>query len=593
MRTFNFFLYFFFTVVFVFTVGCQKSAFNDPQDNDSDLVTLKVDVTGMETPFEIMANVSKNRLAQQTNHIDHQITERLWTTFTLGEQNAINTSPKLASTTSSLPHGIKYFLLIYKYQYHKDNKVIDSATRTLEGYGIGTTGQSNSIQMNRPTQLNTIGPWIWRYEIIAFTYNDKSTEGFPNLEHLKGFIGKPFDYEVNIGNDRQFMISKSQYNWIKSTFNNNFVNIYLRFKAVMAKVTIGVDVSTIGAKIKELGGAITATQNINTLKLKIADSIYTVIPQQSQVNKVILNRMLYNTVLTGCTYNDANCHNYSPLTGAETFPTTERMEFSAYVYVGNESNFTNLGLQARIDHIKIESNAGVNKYTKTADSNPLLYTFNSLPIVNANNTIANIHFLEGYTFNNKIWAYGNLYFDKNARFKYKFRNDPRIGGQDYLSTDFWYLKKLIPNNYQTTTDSLDYNGNIVVKVGKVSNVGDPCRRVMPVNVWRLPTEQEFRGLIDNTVSTNKGRDINEGSNLRYTYIRNNNNELRLYYFGRFNGSWQNITGASWEGNYWISDGETVGDYAQYFYTGGNVYSGVSVGVQLSINRLNVRCVRDI
>jgi len=85
--------------------------------------------------------------------------------------------------------------------------------------------------------------------------------------------------------------------------------------------------------------------------------------------------------------------------------------------------------------------------------------------------------MAGYQPGPTYWARTNLYYDATAADKYKFRadNESYTGFNQALAfTDFW--------NWGAETPG-----------GANVNV-DPCRRVYPLETWRMPTEEEFMSL---------------------------------------------------------------------------------------------------
>ncbi|MCT4152793.1 hypothetical protein HZP59_16300 [Elizabethkingia anophelis] len=79
---------------------------------------------------------------------------------------------------------------------------------------------------------------------------------------------------------------------------------------------------------------------------------------------------------------------------------------------------------------------------------------------------------------NKQWARTNLYYDSNAQDdKWNFRADNNYDGgdQSVANTDFW--------NYRGSTPTGSYN-----------DMTDPCTKVYPYGIWRMPSNIEFENL---------------------------------------------------------------------------------------------------
>ncbi|WP_407499993.1 hypothetical protein [Elizabethkingia meningoseptica] len=114
-----------------------------------------------------------------------------------------------------------------------------------------------------------------------------------------------------------------------------------------------------------------------------------------------------------------------------------------------------------------------------------------------------------------FWATTNLIYVPNAPNPYQFR-----ANNDYSTTDsneFWKWMSLLPGN----------NGR--------AGSGDPCRKVVPENTWRMPTQAEYRVIFDRGDVSIYSKTMIINGRYQMAWERDGNS-LNLGYHGYLSGS---------------------------------------------------------
>ncbi|MGJ1387095.1 hypothetical protein ACR782_12890 [Sphingobacterium spiritivorum] len=161
--------------------------------------------------------------------------------------------------------------------------------------------------------------------------------------------------------------------------------------------------------------------------------------------------------------------------------------------------------------------------------------------------IAKINILDVTAVNGAYWATGNLYYENGV---YKIRNEDTTPRSLYIldpwiKTDGWNWIVSIPYTGSILRDSSQYDSN--------KPKMDPCKRVLPINTWRMPTKTDFENLVDLVGSP--GKYERQATNfvsgkIGYDRFRDNINVDKWVQFNK-DGDQINGRGGTL-GNYWSS-----------------------------------------
>ena len=590
------------SIVLLF-VGCKKEApAHDENLNSDELVRLNVDVLGMESTPEI---VSKNKLGSVNSNSmilkTQPVSDGFFSQAIVGvrQHKSSNLMATSSNSTRQMEKGVRYFTLVYKYTF----KGGVAGPKILAGAGLGQAGVTTSIVIQRPQPTMNNADTI-RYSIISYTFNEKNTIGFPDLHHVLSFVGRTFDYQVDIPKDREFLMYRGVYN-LGIAFNyyqNNQLqqptsqNLSLTFKPLTSKFTVIFDAKSAFSRIKELAGTITARGNYYNATLGLRDSSVNKANVSYGETEHILNRFLYNATYDGTTYISQS--NLDPM---------DKLEYSAYLLIDQIKSFDHLGLKVSVDQIKVIDYNQVSKTSRLyGDSESLVYEFKTLEFQNKYQSVGIINFFEGFKILGKydadkqgtdkiidkkvgvMWALSNLYYSATPVYgeNYLFREQNRaFKGNAFLTSDYWLSDDMF---------FLQPNGS--------GGRGDPCLKVYPGG-WRMPTRMEAEMLINNHYKEN-GQDISrtinvETSNARYVEYSSIDNPRKLRFYS--SGYYDLITAISPNliMTIWTSTYNSAGDPTALLIStpiGGETASADAMNYyddDIANPKMNIRCVRDI
>lgn len=169
---------------------------------------------------------------------------------------------------------------------------------------------------------------------------------------------------------------------------------------------------------------------------------------------------------------------------------------------------------------------------------------------------------QGYIVGGAFWANGNLYYNGNFGF---YGNTYDINSDRNLN--FWRWGSLYPTG--AFVDSPTW-----------PQANDPCRKVSPVNSWRLPKAAEYSSLLN--------------CSMAYTTLNSKvglliNNILFFPSSGYYAGNAPDYFISSERGLYWTEDRRMAYGTMLDFLV--NVYSPIVNGSDLPDNFMVIRCVR--
>lgn len=461
---------------------------------------------------------------------------------------------KLASTTPlQFNNGVKYLTLIYKYPKDRPTDLI------LQGVGMGEVDHSNSnpskVRIQRPEYTPTEADVKYHYRVVSYTFNANDVNDFPSVASLQEKIGTHYAPELTIPTDKEFLYHNSTYDNFGyndySTTKN--IGISITFKPVTAKFDIGFNASTFSAKVKTLKGNITLDK-YTPVKISLTDGAI------SNLDEISVVRNL----------------DFEADTSKKMYP-LEQVNFPTYLYLEDETSLANLTVNVNSLELVDKAFKERQKTTQT-----LKYSFNSMTLKNKFKVTPTVYFLEAFQHDGLLWSRGNLYYDAKSDFKFKFRMNAWDGDVN-LETDYWSFNQLKPN-----TNS-----------GIAQNQGDPCSQVLPLGLWRMPTEAQFKSLIDkNVVSELKGT-TDAGQQSGYNRVTYNATQttpsIEFYYFGRYDESKKRShhydgTVVKNEAHYWVQESSNK----KYFYTSNTLKSAMSAAISSHLTEFNnIRCVRDM
>ncbi len=190
---------------------------------------------------------------------------------------------------------------------------------------------------------------------------------------------------------------------------------------------------------------------------------------------------------------------------------------------------------------------------------------------------------DGVEINGKVWAKGNLIYDRTTEV-YSFAAPGEHG--DYWFQDYCKPKRTDISNSSPTSEINGLPGC------------DPCKKVLPLDAWRLPTEYEFRSLaqpnsnntpLDRYVGNYNGAASNQGM---FVDTAVDPGESRTdYLFFSFGGRYQNsdnISNKNSSGHY-LARGIMI-----FPYTEAQLNSNKSVEYPTggTNNAISIRCIQN-
>lgn len=211
------------------------------------------------------------------------------------------------------------------------------------------------------------------------------------------------------------------------------------------------------------------------------------------------------------------------------------------------------------------------------------------------------------------WASGNLYYEDE---QYRFRPSDVYNYFDFASaentntlvkkytqTDFWYWMSETPSSPRSLVPSENR--------AWLENQVDPCMKVYPEGLWRVPTKADFDILLNRAIASSSVSGTATNRVVAFHKVSENQDNPSTNYF-RFkaDGRWQpsanfgdpdNETGRLtydnlvllWSSHINPSNMANNGSIAFYFRNSGSTVQLVNgVSTNLISRRYNIRCVRD-
>ncbi|MCI0921233.1 fimbrillin family protein [Sphingobacterium rhinopitheci] len=447
-------------VVFVLAFLLFNSCTKKEQLGNLQNQTLEIKVVAIDEASDIVAAAS-NRMSEQLNKkvIDHRgIAINYATSFDKSSysnnESSINTaslSRKHAATAvNSLGLNIYYrFVLFvkeantYKYVGHKD------ALQSANSLPLAFTVNNGSS-----------------YKWIAYSYNTSDTiTDVLNSSNLT----------INTAIDKDLLYASGEIN-IPS--ENENLKVDIRFKHRLARIGITL-------KANDFPATIPGSAALNTLDVRLATNSQGYF-KTGQLN--LLEDKITNVVSTNFTDNlpfvdsanengDSTRVAYLYTSDFENVLKDITLSVNNLVlqdiYTYRDGNYPNI---ANVD-IVVKANSIVPKPG---------YSYN--PTANfANNS--------GVKVGNLIWARGNLTYIP-ATNTYKINKTPN-GVLVSAENDYWLYNSLTPWDKDRITEQTEQS-----KVDWAVEY-DPCRKVAPQGLWRLPTESEVEALGGSEVDVSK------------------------------------------------------------------------------------------
>lgn len=187
------------------------------------------------------------------------------------------------------------------------------------------------------------------------------------------------------------------------------------------------------------------------------------------------------------------------------------------------------------------------------------------------------------------WALGNLVYDPATEI-YSFA--PTSG--DY--GNYWFPGYTLPKRLDIANPNPDSPGNVN------GVAGDPCSLVLPLGRWRLPTEGEFRSIVDASgtpfpplrwIGPYNGPGTNIGMFLDTNVHPGSEYEKYLFfvYGGSYNDNAYSVTQLGHTGYYLCSSASYPGDYKMMQF--GNNINTAEVTYSIDPkSAMQIRCVRS-
>ena len=317
------------------------------------------------------------------------------------------------------------------------------------------------------------------------------------------------------------------------------VQVPITFKHALAKVTVRFDASS-------------RTDAITVLNAALNSAAY--------FNK---GTVTLNTTSGALAYNITGQHSVSAIN--VTLP--NNIVSSSFYTLPSGSAISNF--QVNIANLTVGPLTASNKTVNFANT--------IVPAV-GKEMIANINILDVTIVSGVYWATGNLYYENGV---YKIRNEdttprPINAVSQYARTDGWNWMSIKP--YPTTYDP--------------RNLVDPCKNVLPLNTWRMPTAAEYNTLLPLANSSTTYESASSfGSNfIGYDRFRQNASSKWV----QFNKDGSTLTIGT-TGGYWTTNYKTVSNnlphLASILYIVNNLKPKVD-DYALPGSYFNIRCVLD-
>ncbi|QQT25873.1 fimbrillin family protein [Sphingobacterium spiritivorum] len=376
--------------------------------------------------------------------------------------------------------------------------VLDAATGAVVGSVEAIA--SSTGQQTEAAKIDVVkgGSYKW----YAYSYNEAATVT-PLLNEANPIFTPSYDKDLLIANGTVLVPGTA------GSGPNTETQVPITFKHALAKVTVRFDASSRSDAISALNATLGSATYFNkgTVSLNTTDGTLTyTITGQHNVSSI--NVTLPGTIASASYY---------------TIPVTP----TATAIPSFKVNVASLTV------------GPLSTTNKTVD-----FTNTILPVA-GKEEIANINILDVTPIGTTYWATGNLYYENNT---YKIRDEdviprPIQSISQYIKTDGWNWMANLP--YPNVFDQ--------------NNLIDPCKKVLPLNTWRMPRRTEFEALLPLANSSDtyeeKQSFIPTAATIGYNRFRQNANSKWVQF--NFDGNQIAIGGTT--GNYWTTDNTKLGN----------------------------------